>query len=221
MKDYLSIKELVKEAEDQGIDFGKGDPYNRLRYYTKMGWIPHMIRKKGSKGSTKGHYPLSTVDRLVLIQKLKDQGLSNEDISDKLVLKDKVTNFYSIVKSDEIRNKVVTYATFIMILVILLAQMGYLKIGKPKEEMIIFSNELASQIQIVDSGTGLVTEGENRVFVNSTNVFDNSKIYVTLKGDYSPASRFWVAEKTNGEGFTLELDTPPLTTVEFDWWISE
>jgi hypothetical protein len=99
--------------------------------------------------------------------------------------------------------------------------MGYVKIGRPKDELIVFSNQLSEQVQIMDSGTGFIAEGENRTFIRSDKVFDNSKIYVTLKNDYSPASRFWVSEQTNGNGFVLELDTPPLASVEFDWWISE
>ena len=44
--ELINIKDLIQELKNKNIDFGKGDPYNRLRYYTKIGWIDHMIRKK-------------------------------------------------------------------------------------------------------------------------------------------------------------------------------
>lgn len=48
--DFISVEKLIKILKEKNISFGKGDPYNRLRYYTKIGWLPHMTRKKTKKG---------------------------------------------------------------------------------------------------------------------------------------------------------------------------
>ena len=74
--------ELIQRAKEAGFDFGKGDPVNRLRYYTKLGSIPHAQRKQAQAGQafTVGHYPISTLDQL-----LKIQGIRRKDIGGDLV----------------------------------------------------------------------------------------------------------------------------------------
>lgn len=220
MKDYISVDALLKEAQEKGIDFGKGDPYNRLRYYTKIGWIPHMVRKKGQRGSTKGHYPISTIDRLLLIQELKNKGMENDDISQKLNMKDKAQNFYNIVRSENVRSKLVTYLSFVMLGFILLVEIDYIQIGKPKDLLLAQTNGAQGPIQILDSGTAFVPEQQNKVFVKSNKVYPNSKIYITFKDNYAPATKYWVGNQTTQEGFLVELDTPLSKNVEFDWWVS-
>src|SRR3990172_9961752 len=79
MERLIATDDLIKEAEKMGVKFGKGDPYNRIRYYTKMGWLPHMVRKEG-----KGNFPNWALDRLVMIERLKDKNFSNEDITKKI-----------------------------------------------------------------------------------------------------------------------------------------
>ncbi len=220
MKDYISIDALLKEAEEKGIDFGKGDPYNRLRYYTKIGWIPHMLRKKGQKGSTKGHYPKSTVDRLLLIQELKNKGMENEEITQKLLMKDKAQNFYNIIKSENIRSKLITYMSFIMLGFILLAEIDFIQLGKPKELLLAQTSNSQGPVQLLDSGTAFVPEQQSKVFVKSDQVYPSSKIYITFKDNFAPATRYWVANQTPQEGFLVELDAPLQKNIEFDWWIS-
>ena len=41
----LPVEEIIEKAKNLGVRFGQGEPYNRLRYYTKLNWIPHMERK--------------------------------------------------------------------------------------------------------------------------------------------------------------------------------
>ena len=70
----VSIENLIEAAKRKGLNFGKGDPYNRLRYYTKIGWLPHMVRKSDNEGSIKGHYPEWALNQLIIIEKLKAEG---------------------------------------------------------------------------------------------------------------------------------------------------
>ncbi|KKW24820.1 MAG: hypothetical protein VE99_C0006G0013 [candidate division Kazan bacterium GW2011_GWC1_52_13] len=59
-----------------------GVSYNTLRYYTKIGLLPHMIRKTPFPGApnTIGHYPEEVLETLQKINELKKQGLDNEKI---------------------------------------------------------------------------------------------------------------------------------------------
>jgi len=53
--ELINTRDLINELKKRNLNLGKGDPYNRLRYYTKIGWIDHMIRKKDSNGVVVGH----------------------------------------------------------------------------------------------------------------------------------------------------------------------
>jgi len=114
MNELISTEKLVQEAKRKGVDFGKGDPYNRLRYYTKMGWLPHMVRKKeDDKDDVKGHYPSWTVKRILQIEKLKDQGYTNEEITKKLASTNFIDSIYSQLSSSDMKVKVMIYASFL------------------------------------------------------------------------------------------------------------
>ena len=75
----LPIHEIVRLAKEQGVDFGKGNPQNRLRYLTKHSLIPQAKRKlpPGSINpkSTIAHYPTSIIKRLKFIHLLRKKGL--------------------------------------------------------------------------------------------------------------------------------------------------
>ena len=216
----IDIDNFISQAKKNGIDFGKGDPYNRLRYYTKIGWLPHMLRKKDSKGNVKGHYPKWAIDRLVLIENLKSKGLANEDIEKRLEAKNKMTNIMNFLRSREVRNQVISAATLILLLIIVSNEVGMIRLGRPKNvDIVAQTMELPNQI--LDSGTAFVPRDQKKVYIKNPLVRANSKVYVTLKEDYSPAVRFWVENIEEYRGFTVELDTPVFNNVEFDWWITQ
>ena len=81
-ENYISVDEVIRRLKDRGISLGRGDPYHTLRYYTKIGLLPHMIRKLPcpEATSTTGHYPESVIETLQEIVALKAQGFSNVDI---------------------------------------------------------------------------------------------------------------------------------------------
>lgn len=226
MANFLSTDELINKAKEKGVKFGNGNPYNRLRYYTKLGWLPHMIRKKGKDSeskSTSGHYQDSTVDRLLLIQKYKQEELSNEEITVKLNTKDKVKSFYTSFTSPMVKKKIINYITLFMIFIILLSELGIIDIGKSKSTRVILQNTTGAPKEnaiIIDSGTGFLPKNEKSVFVKNRNVVETSKIYISFKEDYSPASRFWVSQQSPNKGFSVELDSVTAQNVEFDWWVS-
>jgi hypothetical protein len=217
VSEYISIENLIKEATKRGVDLGKGDPYNRLRYYTKMGWLPHMVRKKESGvDEVKGHYPSWAVDRLIFIEELKSKKLSNEEITERIHSKNRVQTAYSLVDPKKIRTKIIAGVSIILILFIVAVEAGIVNIGRHQRTV---ANHQITKI-IVDDGYAYVPSGQRRVMVKSPRVQANSKVYVTFTQNYSPAQRFWVSRVLPLEGFEIELDAPVFEDSEFTWWVS-
>ena len=75
-ENLISIEEVIRRAGELGVDFGKGDPKNRLRYYTKIGLIPHAQRASFGGRPPTGAYPEYVVSILVLIDKKLKEGKS-------------------------------------------------------------------------------------------------------------------------------------------------
>jgi hypothetical protein len=220
MQDLISIEKIIEDAKSKGIEFGKGDPYNRLRYYTKIGWLPHMERKKDEEDvAAKGHYPKWALKRLIQLERYKDQGLSNDEISKKVKTLDKMQSLQVFITSAETRLRIVTYISFIALLIILGSELGLVNLGKSKNKL-ISNTQGFSTLQIIDSGTAFVPRETKKIMVISKEVQTNSKIYVTFNQDYSPASRYWVSDKVPQEGFYIELDSPTAGNTEFNWWIT-
>lgn len=220
MTELISIENLIEQVKAKGINFGKGDPYNRLRYYTKMGWLPHMIRKKhADSGSITGHYPKEALNLIVTIEKLKEKGLDNEQIAKKLESKNKVTSFKNILISPEIKNKLVGYATLALLIVIFANELGLITLGRSKQELFIPTIEGMPK-QILESGSGTLFKNQKKVFIKSSLITGTSKVYVTFTQNFSPATRYWVTELKPSEGFFVEVDVPLLENANFSWWIS-
>jgi len=75
----LPYPEVIKLAKQAGVDFGKGYPYNRLRYYTKIGLLPKAHRRSFG-GPAEGCYPSWVVDKLIEIDRQLKQGQSVQSI---------------------------------------------------------------------------------------------------------------------------------------------
>lgn len=217
MDDFISIDKLIKQAKSKGVNFGTGDPYNRLRYYTKIGWLPHMVRKTDKTGNIKGHYPQSSLQTLVIIEDLKSQGATNEEIAKKLENKTKKEGIVNLIKSPEIKKQLITYATLLLLLLIFINETGIINLGKTKE---IVNQNINSYEQIYASGTSFVPKNQSKIFISFRDLKPNSKVYVTFTQNYSPATRYWVSKIDQQNGFLVELDAPVANNVEFNWWLS-
>ena len=220
MDEYISVDKLIKQAKSRGVNFGSGDPYNRLRYYTKIGWLSHMIRKADRRGNIKGHYPIWSIDRLVLIENLKSQGYTNEEISEKLKTKTKVQSVLMAISSPEIRKQIVMYLILVLVSIILANELGAIHLGKLKSQMLTVT-DINQQMQIVQNGTSFVPKNQSKVFIIATKIKANSKVYITFNQNYSPASRYWVSQIKQQEGFELTLDAPVSNNTEFNWWLTQ
>jgi DNA-binding transcriptional MerR regulator len=80
----ISIDELIERAKFFGVDFGKGNPRNRLRYYTKIGLLPHAVRKSFNGQNPVGAYPESVLKILIEIDKKLKQGKKIQQIKREL-----------------------------------------------------------------------------------------------------------------------------------------
>jgi hypothetical protein len=70
----ISIDEVIERAKRLGVDFGKGDPRNRLRYYVKIGLLPHAKRKVFKNKFPEGAYPEEIVWKLFEIDRMIKAG---------------------------------------------------------------------------------------------------------------------------------------------------
>ncbi len=224
MEKMLSTEELIKKAQETGVDFGKGDPYNRLRYYTKIGWLPHMTRQKDSDGNIRGHYPEWVLGQLVTIEKLKSEGADNNEIAKQIETKNKYTSLLNLIKSKEVRTQLISYSTLILLLIISANEFGILNIGNQKSSLIeAFSAQgtNSDSIEILASGSAIVPKGHSTVFVNSKNLTADAKVIITFTQSFSPATAYWVTNVRAGEGFELKLDTPLYYDTSFNWFVSK
>jgi len=71
----ISIDEVIERAKRLGVDFGKGDPRNRLRYYVKIGLLPHAKRKAFKNKFPEGAYPEEIVWKLFEIDRMIKAGM--------------------------------------------------------------------------------------------------------------------------------------------------
>jgi len=221
MESLISVEKIIEEAKAKGIDFGKGDPYNRLRYYTKIGWLPHMQRKKNDEETsiTTGHYPKWALNRLIQIETLKKKGLSNDEIAKKISTLNRLLNIQNIILSPEFRTKLIVYSSFLILIFIFLNELEIINLGRPKSQ-IVGSVQQEVPSQIIDSGQSFVPAGSQKIRVLTDKAQINSKVYINFEQDYSPATRYWVSEKIPFEGFILELDSPIINNTSFQWWLT-
>jgi hypothetical protein len=68
-------------------------------------------------------------------------------------------------------------------------------------------------------GKAIMPAGEILTTVQTTSVNANSLIYVTIQGDYAPATRYWVTNQVEGDSFMVQFDRPTTLPVEFSWFI--
>ncbi|HLB51359.1 hypothetical protein A3F07_04480 [candidate division WWE3 bacterium RIFCSPHIGHO2_12_FULL_38_15] len=221
MESLISVEKIIEEAKAKGIDFGKGDPYNRLRYYTKIGWLPHMQRKKNDEETsiTTGHYPKWALNRLIQIETLKKKGLSNDEIAKKISTLNRLLNIQNVILSPEFRTKLIVYSSFLILIFIFLNELEIINLGRPKSQ-IVGSVQQEVPSQIIDSGQSFVPAGSQKIRVLTDKAQINSKVYINFEQDYSPATRYWVSEKIPFEGFILELDSPIINNTSFQWWLT-
>ena len=76
----ISIEEVISQAKKLGIDLGKRNPRERLRYLTKIGLLPHAKRKSFNGQSPNGAYPKYVIALLKEIDEEIKAGKSIQEI---------------------------------------------------------------------------------------------------------------------------------------------
>jgi len=83
----ISTRDLITDAKNRGVGFGRGNPSTRLRYLVKLGLIPaprRIIHPESASHKVPprviGYYPKNTLPLLVGIENLRKKGLSYEQI---------------------------------------------------------------------------------------------------------------------------------------------
>jgi hypothetical protein len=214
MDNLITVETLIKRAKDQNINFGKGDPYNRLRYYTKIGWLPHMVRKDG-----KSHYPTNVLDKLITIEKMKETGADNDAITKELIKRNSFSSLLTPLKTKEVRAQIISIVSLVCLLIIVSSELGIIRIGRSKSLGSLVSETTTPSV-ILDKGVSFIPEGQREVSIRSSFIPTSAKVYVTFNQDYTPASRFWVSHINAGSGFTLEMDAPVANDSTFSWWVT-
>jgi DNA-binding transcriptional MerR regulator len=79
-ENLISIEEFIARAKRFGVDFGNGDPKNRLRYYVKMGLLPHAQRKSFNGSPPNGAYSEKELTTLFEINKQLKAGKTVQEI---------------------------------------------------------------------------------------------------------------------------------------------
>jgi hypothetical protein len=68
-------------------------------------------------------------------------------------------------------------------------------------------------------GKAIMPAGEMLTTVETSSINAGSMVYVTIQGDYAPASRYWVTNQVEGDSFMVQFDRPTTMPVEFSWFI--
>lgn len=214
--DLISVEELIKVLKENNVNFGKGDPYNRLRYYTKIGLIPHMIRKKNSNNTNSGHYPKEVISKIIEIEKLKEIGISNEKILESFNIKP-TNNMENYIKL--IREKF-TINYLILLLIIIGIFYELYKNSKSQVSSINLENSVSmDRNSISESGVNFMSAGQKKVFVPAKKIKEDSNIIITFRDNISPASNYFISEVKEGLGFIVETNREVTKEIKFTWSI--
>ncbi len=95
-ENLISIDDIILRAKNRGVDFGKGDPRERLRYLTKIGLLPHAQRKSFTSGQPpNGAYPEYVVELLTEIDEKIKSGKSIQELKKEKERKNLIDNSYA------------------------------------------------------------------------------------------------------------------------------
>ncbi|MDP1710775.1 MAG: hypothetical protein Q8L46_02445, partial [candidate division WWE3 bacterium] len=69
------------------------------------------------------------------------------------------------------------------------------------------------------SGQAVIAAGESELLITNSLVTSSSKVFITFRDSYAPATSYWVSEVVEGESFTVTLNAPVSADARFDWWV--
>ena len=95
-------------------------------------------------------------------------------------------------------------------------------VAKTAEIVSAFVKDLTvDQLTVTDktSGQATILAGSSELLITNSLITSSSKVFVTFRDTYAPATNYWVSEMAAGESFTVTLDQPTAADARFDYWI--
>ncbi len=223
MNELYTTDKLIQLAKEAGINFGKTDPYNRLRYYTKIGWLPHMIRKLDQKsGEVLGHYPSYALKTLVKIETLKKQNTPNDKIEKILINDSRIRNIKSTLMNINNYKSLSLYATTLGVIIIIVLQLNIQSNNqKLLNEYSNNSTQISIKNNVLDSGVLTIIKGTTESTSTLTNDLKSFNVNVTPTSTIGLENNWWVEVSQDLKSFTLKLSKPLDTDIEFNWVVVE
>src|SRR3990167_282619 len=103
----ITTKRVIEIATNLGVNFGTGNAGERIRYFIKLGILPH-VRRTTSADSEKGfelnsgHLPFWTIKRLTYVKNLYKKGYSYPQIAQKIKEMESKKTQQNISKSNKV-----------------------------------------------------------------------------------------------------------------------
>jgi DNA-binding transcriptional MerR regulator len=221
----ISVDDLIKILKEKKIDLGKGDPYNRIRYYTKIGWLPHMIRKKNENKIISGHYPEDVIEKIIFIEKIKAEGLSNEEITKKIKELNSINNRNVDNRSfilEKILNSIkknfsISKVLILLIVTTLFIDLIFFRDNQSNINEKLNQNNFSYEKIDLPSGETFIPKGQNKIFINNEYINNQDTILISFEGSIFPASFYFISEIKEGQGFYLETNMPVSNEVKLKW----
>ena len=221
----ISVDDLIKILKEKNIDLGKGDPYNRIRYYTKIGWLPHMIRKKNENKIISGHYPEDVIEKIIFIEKIKAEGLSNEEITKKIKELNSINNRNVDNRSfilEKILNSIkknfsISKVLILLIVTTLFIDLIFFRDSQSNINEKLNQNNFSYEKIDLPSGETFIPKGQNKIFINNEYINNQDTILISFEGSIFPASFYFISEIKEGQGFYLETNMPVSNEVKLKW----
>lgn len=219
MTNYYTLEKIIELAKESGVNFGKTDPYNRLRYYTKIGWLPHMVRRTDSEsGEVVAHYPAWALQTLIKIEKLKKQGVQNDKIQQTLSTDARYRSLrLGLFKKDNIKNMSI-YVTAVGVLIIIILQ---LNLGTNNKNTSNGYENLPIQTSpkndVNEYGFSLVSKGNTEVVIQSKTQVTLSNLHITPTSPIVVDTNYWIEVGQDPNSFKLVFNKPVETDFTFNW----
>ena len=181
-----------------------------------------MIRKKDELGDISGHYPVSVVEKIILIEEYKSFGKNKEEINK--ILKD---NTKESIQINTILSKIkqinINYIFIIIIVLGLFYEILKNNSFNEKKELLVNEekNNIILEKRITESGINFIQKNQNIIFVPASSVSATSIIMLTFFNNIGYNNNFYIKEIKPNQGFYIQTNYPVQEESKFNWIIVE
>jgi len=176
------------------------------------------IKKDKNDKNPTGHYPIPAIERLIKIDELKKRGFSNQAIKEEFNKEELTITINKAARGILIKGGM----AFVVVIVIIttLTQNSPLKPAAQLTPGVKYlETSGVAGVKKVQTGSWTLPTLIDSVFIIDNRVQKDSKIFITFKNSYSPATSYFIASIIPELGFELKLNSPSTQSVKFDYWI--